>query len=251
MPTRSKITLFYGVVLPATVIVTTIELFFALGGEGKTSLFWFNLCYTIAIESIFFVYLNMLRFSSDRMTGAFYLMKSMWVPYYIITGIATILVYSILLSHFVPMRFYISTIIIYTLFGVIVAGITAKNYMIQKEQTVRIQQRGKILDYYTDSMSQLEKRYTEISRKHDIPSVTSGYNCELTRLTLKIRSLLPRVFDLDITLDKLDQIIDSCTEMLDAVETAPAADRQSISDKVKHFTDRSIDEIEIIKILTR
>ena len=250
MPIKSKLALFLSVILPATVIVTTIELFFIMGGEVKTSLFWFNLCYAVALEALFFVYLNMLRFASDRTGEAFHQMKGMWALYYMIAGMATLLVYSLLLAHFVPMRFYISAIIIYTLFWVIVAGITAKNDMMQKEQAVRIQHRSKMLDYYTDSMSQLEKRYTKISRKHDIPLATSGYNCELARLTLKIRSLLPRVFDLDITLDKLDQIIDSCTEMLDAVEAAPAADRQSISDKVKYFTDHSIDEIEIIKILT-
>lgn len=250
MSTKSKINLFYSVVIPATVIVTTIELFFVLGGELKTSLFWFNLCYTVALEAIFFVYLNLQRFSNDRITGAFYSMKGVWALYYIAAGAATMLIYTTLLLHFLPMRFYISTFIVYTLLWIIVAGLAAKNDVNHSEQTARLQQRGILLGYYADSILQLEKRYTDISSKLGISSTTRGYDCELTRLTMKIKSLSPSLFDLDITLDKLDQIIDNCAEILDAVETNPDADRHSIADKMKRFTDRSIDEIEIIKILT-
>ena len=88
-------------------------------------------------------------------------------------------------------------------------------------------------------------------RTLEIPQTTRNDDCELNRLTQKMKSLLPGAFDLETTQEKLDRIIDKCADMLDAIEANPPEDRQSIADSVKRFTGRSIEEIEIIKSLSR
>jgi hypothetical protein len=251
MTTKSKITLFSGVVIPALVVAATVILFFVFGGGEKTSLFWFNLFYTVLLEAIFFGYFGLVRSASDKMTGAFYSIMGVWAIYYIIAGVLTMLVYSLVLTHFVPMKFYIASIAVFTLLWLIVAGFVAETDALHREQTDQIQQRGRTLSYYTARMAQMEKRYAEMCRTLNIPATAKNFDCELNRLTQKLKSLLPSAFNNDTTADKLDRIIEKCADLLDATEANPADDRQSIADSVKRFTDRSIEEIEIIKSLTR
>ena len=243
--------MFSGVVIPSLVIVATVALFLVFGGEQKTSLFWFNLCYTVLLEAIFFGYLGLVRSASEKMTGAFFSIMGVWAIYYIVAGALTMVVYSVALSYFVPIKFYISAIVVLTLVWLIVAGLLAETDARHKAQTDQIQSRARTLSYYTARMSQLEKRYVEICRTLEIPQTTKNFDCELNRLTQKMKSLLPGVFNNEMTQGKLDQIIDKCADLLDAIETDPADNRRSIADNVKRFTNRSIEEIEIIKSLTR
>ena len=141
MITKSKITLFSGVVIPSLAIVATIILFFVLGGGEKTSLFWFNLCYTVVLEAIFFGYLGIVRSASDKMTGAFYSIMGVWALYYIVAGALTMLIYSLSLAQFVPMKFYVSLLVVITILWLIVAGLVAETDVRHKEETGRIQQR--------------------------------------------------------------------------------------------------------------
>ena len=133
----------------------------------------------------------------------------------------------------------------------IVAAFVAKTGTNRGKQTDAMMQGGNTLSDYIARMSQLEKRYAGISRKLGIPPATYDYSCDMTRLTLKMKSLLPCMLEHDITQCKLEKIIRKCSEMLDAMEANPAASRHTIAINVKHFIEYSIDEIEIIKILTR
>jgi len=145
----------------------------------------------------------------------------------------------------------VAFVAIITFIWAIVSVVIVNTSLSHEEQTDWMHQNSNTLSDYITRMSQLEKRYVEISRKLDIPSATCGHYCDLTRLTLKMKSLLPSVFDLYLTKVKLEQIIGNCANMIDAMETNPAVNRQSIAINVNHFVDHSIDEIEIIKILTR
>jgi hypothetical protein len=251
MSTSSKITFVSGVVIPALVIVATVALFFVFGGQEKTALFWFNLCYTVALEAVFFGYLGIVRASSDKLTGAFYSIMGVWALYYVIAGVAVILLYSVALSLFVPMKFYVAVVVVLTLLWLIVAGWVAETDSRHAEETAQLHSRGKTLSYYAAQMAQLEKEYMELRRMLEIPSTMQSYDCELTPLTVKMKSLLPGAFNLDTTQAKLDKIIDQCTLLLNSFRNHPSLDPKSVPDKVKRFAERSIDEIEIIKTLTK
>jgi len=153
----------------------------------------------------------------------------------------------IILFYVIPATALIAAIaLIFLWVLIIVIGLVAK----RRKQTDTIEQHGNTLSDYIAGMSKLEKRYVEISRKLRIPLVKHDYYCDLTRLTLKMKSLSPCIFDLDIVQDKLDQIIDKCTEMLDTMEANPPANRNVIADNLQRFIVQSIDEIEIIKIIS-
>ena len=154
----------------------------------------------------------------------------------------------IILFDIIPATAVVAAILLILLWVIIIAvGLVAK----RRKQTETLEQHGNTLSDYIAGMTQLERRYAEISRKLRIPSAKHDYYCDLTRLTLKMKSLSPGIFDLDMAQDKLDQILDNCTAMLDAIEANSANNRYAIADKLKRFIVQSIDEIEVIKILSR
>lgn len=249
---NSKISLVSGVIIPILTIALTIALFFVLHGDGdKSTLFYFNLCYSVVLEAIFFGYLGFVRSGSKKLTGAFYSIIGVYSIYYIITGFVCMLIYSLVLQNFIPLKYYISAIAVISLLWIILGSILLETDSAHKKDSDQLMERGHTLHYYNQKMLELEKRYITLSKDLNIPASTKNYNCELSRLSVKIKSLLPNVFNNDMTQEKLTSILDKCSELLDTIEDDNNPDKQKIADNIKRFTDRSIDQIELLKNLTR
>lgn len=248
----SKISFVSGVVIPALTVIVTVVLFFVFSGQGdKSSLFYFNMCYTVVLELVFFGYLSFARSGTDTVTGAFRSVMGIYSLYYITTGLVVILIYSLAISHLLPIKFYVAAIVVITLVWLILGALIAEVDTKHQQDAQQTMERGHTLTYFTQKMSQMEKQYITLCKELEIPSTTQNYACELSRLTVKFKSLMANVFNSDVAQQKLAEITDKCEALMDSIEQGVMADKQQIADKVKSFTNRSIEEIDLLKTLTR
>lgn len=241
-----------GIIIPVATVATTIILFCLFKFEGNPgALFYFNMCYTCALEALFFGYLGFLRRGKGKTTGAMYSIMGVYSLYYIIVAVVVMLSYAVLLSTFIPLKFYIAAVVIISLLWLIMGSLLVETDTNFKENTEKLQAQGRTLGYFLKRIEILEKRYITISSELSIPYESKSYLCELSRLSTKIKSLMPNFFTNDMAQTKLQDIIDNCTSLINEVEQCSDTDKTKVAARVKHFVDNSIDEIELIKSLTR
>ena len=115
------------IVLPAVTAVLTIVLFFMFRPEDSTGLFWLNLVYTVLLEGIFFGYIISLNRKSEIVSVPFKAVFGIYALYYIVAGLAWMLLYSLLLARLgVSIKVDIAVLIILTLLWIILALVTAQ-----------------------------------------------------------------------------------------------------------------------------
>ena len=248
---NSKISFVSGVIIPILTLIVTTILFFALGPAEKTSLFYVNLGYTLFLELVFFGYLTFLRVGSRETTGAFYSVIAAFSWYYIIVGLIIMLVYTLGLASIFALKYYVSALAVITLVWIIVGALLTETDARHHADTVQLTERGQTLHYYLEKMSQIERRYKALNKDLELPATTQNYDNEFSRLTVKIKSLLPNVFNSDTAQEKLTAIITQSTDLLDKIEDGEITDKDTIVNTVKRTVDRAIDDIELLKSLTR
>jgi len=271
---KIKISLVSGVILPIVTMLVTIMLFFVLGPKEKTSLFYVNLVYALILVAVFFGYINFVRLGKSKTSGAFYSVMGAFSTYYIIVGVAIMLVYNFLLTPvippkyygavayyiaehagfslpYVPLKFYISALIILTLLWIILGVLLAESDMHYRAGAVKLAERGKNLHYYVGQMSQIEHRYSALSKKLELPRSTQSYENEFSRLTVKFKSLVPGVFESEMAQSQLSNIISQCNNLLSSIENGEQADAQTIANNVKNTVNNAVNEIEFLKTSTR
>jgi len=246
-----KISFISNVVVPLLTLIVTTILFFVLGPTEKTTLFYVNLGYALFLEAIFFGYLSFARSGSAETTGAFYSVIGVYSTYYIIIGFIMMMVYTLGLSEIMALKYYISALAVFTLAWIIVGTLLAETDVYHKADTVQLGERGKTLHYYLEKMAQIERRYIALSKKLELPSTSENYACEFSRLTVKVKSLLPNVFNSETAQSTLSTMINSCDEVLNGIEDGQHIDKEAIINAVKRTIDRNIEDIELLKSLTR
>lgn len=137
---NSKISLITGVIIPVIVVITTIAMFFVWTNEERSALFYLNLSYTVLLELLFFGYIRFMRMGVTHFTGAFYSIMAVWSIYYIIVGFLVML-----LSWALPIKFYITLLVIITLFWLIVGALVAQTDSDHKEDMELTEQKNKKL----------------------------------------------------------------------------------------------------------
>ena len=135
---NKTINLLADVVLPCVTVVLTAILFFMFRPDESTGLFWLNLCYTIMLEGVFFGYIISLNHKTESIPVPIKAVFGVFALYYIVVGLGCMLFYSLLLVHFLSIKFYVSALIIITLLWIIGAMLTAQvgsNYQAAQEKT--------------------------------------------------------------------------------------------------------------------
>lgn len=121
----NKINTFANVVMPTVVIAATVLLFFLFQPAESGALFYVNLCYTLLLEGVFFGWLALLR-GGDGFSVAFRAAMGICAFFYVMAGIGWMLLYGILLSAVLALKWYIALIIVFTLIWLIVGSLLAQ-----------------------------------------------------------------------------------------------------------------------------
>jgi hypothetical protein len=239
-------------ILPATVIVLTATLFFMFRPENCTALFYLNLAYTILLEAIFFGYINLLYRKIKSVSTPFIAVFGIYSLYYVIAGTGWMLLYSLALSHFLSIKVYIAALIVLTLLWIILSVLTAQADSNFKESTDKLNERRHTLEYYAQKIALLASRYDKLCTEKGIRYATESNNrTVLDRLKTKIGFLTPNVLNSETACSQLNAMLDKCEEIIE--ETALASD-DTLADwekKMNRFVNNSIDELEMIKNITR
>jgi len=138
-----KTSLFLNVVVPLLVLIVTMILFFVLGPTEKTTLFYVNLGYALFLEAIFLGYLRFARLDSAETTGAFYSVVGVYSTYYIIIGFIIMMVYTLGLAEIIVLKYYVSTLAVFTLAWIIVGTLLTETDAYHKADIVQLAERKK------------------------------------------------------------------------------------------------------------
>lgn len=240
------------VVLPIVTLATTAALFFMFQPEEPTKLFYFNLGYTLFLEALFFGYFDLLHLKPSSLSVPLLIVAGVYTFYYVITGFGWMLLYSLLLSHFLPFNVYMAGFMVLTLLWVVVSVMTAHPNVNHQERMEKLDDQRRTLDFYTQKISILSSRYEKICIERNIPYQTESNNrTVIDRLKSKISSLTPNVFRSDSACSQLDAMLDKCDVLIEQTEAAGEDALSELTKAMQRLVDRYIDELEMLKTLTR
>jgi hypothetical protein len=249
---NTKINNITNIILPIVVIVITIALFFMFKPQETTFLFYLNLFYIIFLETIFFGYLNVLHAKTKELSAPYFAIFGVYSLYYIIVGLGWLLLYSLLLSHFAPLKVYVTGLMVLTLLWIIISVLTAQTDSNYKQTIDKLKEQGQSLSFYTQKITLLASRYANLCEEKGLKYETDSNNrTALDRLMGKISFLTPNVFRNETTAVQISSMISKCEDIIDETESATEEKLSEIQKKMQRFVDSAVAEIDMLKNLTR
>ena len=105
--------------------------------------------------------------------------------------------------------------------------------------------------FYTEKMNQLASKYLQqgIDKDTDL-SQWDGYKVLGTLIT-KINHLTPSIFRNDMAVKQLSNMLENCEKIVAEMEEVPDSDLNMIDCKMKRFASNAIDEITLLRNLSR
>jgi len=247
-----KINIIANVVLPTVVIVMTITLFLIFKPHETTSLFYINLFYTVFLEAIFFGYINVLHTKTKELSASFFATIGVYSLYYIIAGFGWLLLYSFLLLYYVPLKVYLTGIMIFTLLWIIITILTALLDNNNKQTTDKLKEQGLSLNFYAQKIALLASRYAKLCEEKGLKYETDSNNrTTLDRLMGKISFLAPNIFRNETTAVQISSILSKCEDIINETESATEEELKEIQKKMQSFVNNSVAEIDMLKNLTK
>lgn len=199
----------YSFVVLIFIIVTTIFLFFYwTSGDTRTSLFAFNLAYTISLELLFFGFIYVKKFLRD-INGAIYSVLATVIVFYVIFGFAALLIFNLFLLHVISVKWYYTFIILGTAIGIIAAGFSMKvNDSLNTDSASEIASQSH--QRYLQELIYLEQQYKSLLVQKGIKeSFESEYDCTISKLVNKLRFIDSERLREDLLNDRINQAINN------------------------------------------
>lgn len=238
--------------LPFITIVLTIVLFFIFRPKVMTGLFWINMGYCILLEVVFFGYIISLRRNIESFSAPLKAVFGVFALYYIVVGLICMLLYSLLLVHFMSLKFYISALIIITLLWIIGSLLTLQagsNYEATQEKNA---EKRKLLNFHIEKIKMLANRYANLyEEKQLIYDKASNQRTALDKLATKINGLTPGVFKNETATIQINTIISKCELLLDEAEMTTEEQMPEIEKKIQRFVETSIIEINMLQSFSK
>jgi hypothetical protein len=240
------------IILPVVVVVMTAVLFFMFRPAEATILFYLNLGYTIFLEVIFFGYINLLYRNIKTFSTPFYAVFGIYAAYYVTIGFGWMLVYSLGLSYFISIKIYVAGLIVLTLLWIIISVLTAQTDSNYKESVDKINNQKYTLEFYTQKIVLLASQYEKLCMEKNIKYQTDSNNrTALDKLKGKISFLTPNVLNDETSRSQLNTMLDKCEAIIGEIESAEEDKLTELDKKMQRFVNNSIDELNMLKNLTR
>ncbi|MDX9799183.1 MAG: hypothetical protein RBT05_10035 [Bacteroidales bacterium] len=235
------------ILLLCTIAVTVFLFLFWSKEENRTALFAFNLGYTIFLELLFYGFIYITRFNSKKILGSTYSVLGSILFFYLIFGLATILIYNLLLLDIISIKWYYSIIIIGTLFGLISTGFTLKlnnNVVGENEKTEEVFESKSTL---IQELRYLENKYkSELSKKGLSESFESEYDTVINKLTNKVQFVNPKIIENNNSYSKIKESISSIENIITEFKKSES-DGKTIQAKVTEIVNDTIFYINSLK----
>ena len=240
------------IILPAVVALITIVLFFMFKPSEAGVLFYFNLGYIILLQVVFFGYLNLLHARTKEFSPPFLAVFGVYAIYYVIIGLACVLVYSLLLHFIVPMRFYVAVLMILTLIWIVLSVLTAQADSNYKKTVEKTKDDTDTLNFYAQKINLLANRYDNLCEEKGLKYETDSNNrTALDRLKGKISFLTPNVLSSNTAVSQLTSLFNKCEAIIEETELATEEQLAELQKKMQRFVDNAVAEIDILKNLTK
>ena len=249
---NKKINIIANIILPLVVIVMTVVLFFMFKPQETTPLFYINLFYAVFLEAILFGYFNLLYVKTKDFSTPFFAVFGVYSLYYIIVGIGWLLLYSLLLSHFMSLKIYITGLMVLTLLWIIISVLTAQTDSNYKQTTNKLKAQGQSLNFYTQKITLLASRYAKLCDEKGLKYETDSNNrTVLDRLSGKISFLTPNILENEAAVTQISSMLSKCEDIIDETATATEEKLVEMQTKMKRFVDNSVAELDMLKNLTK
>jgi hypothetical protein len=249
---NAKINTIANIVLPVVSIALTVVLFLMFRPEEPTSLFYLNLAYTVLLEAIFFGYFNLLHSKTEEVSTPFYAIFGVFALYYIVIGLGCMLLYSLALMYFVPIKFYVAALIVLTLLWIILSVLTAQTDSNYKQTANKLNDQQHTLSFYAQKIALLTSRYEKLCAEKGIHYQTESNNSSvLDKLKGKIEFLTPNILSSETAHLQLNVMLDKCEAIIEETEAATADQLVDLEKKMQRFVNNSIDELNMLKNITR
>jgi len=249
---NKKINIFAGVVLPFLVIAVTAALFFMFRSEETTALFYINLGFTIFLEAIFFGYINLVYKKVEGVSTPFLAIFGIFAFYYVIISGAWMLLFSLILSHYVGLKIYIAGLMVLTLLWIIVSLITGQADSNYKQTTDKLKADGKTLEYYKQKITLFATRYEKLCAEKGLKYETDSNNkTVLDKLKGKISFLTPNILNNEMAVSQLNSLLSKCEDIIDETESATDEKLPDLQKKMQRFVENALMELDMLKNLSR
>ena len=247
---NSKINIISNVVLPIFVIALTTILFFMFQPEEPTTLFYLNWGYVVFLEVVFFGYMNFVfRKRVGSLSTPFYAIFGVYSFYYVLTGVIWLLLFSLAIAHFAPVKVYVAGIVLLTLLWIILSLLTAQTDSNYKQFTDQLADRRQSTDLYTRRMNMLYNRYKQICKAKFIGD--DGNKTEINNFKFKLNTLSPNIFSNSGAVSQLNSILDTFEQLIDQMEDAGDENIDELNKKTIRFAESAVGKLDTIKNMVR
>jgi hypothetical protein len=220
--------------------------------KETTALFYLNLVYTILLEIVFFGYLSFLYAKIKEFSTPLFAVFGVYAIYYVIIGFICMLAYSLLLSNIMPIKFYIATLMIFTLLWIIISVLTAQTDSNYKDTVEKLKDAGHTLNFYTQKINLLANRYEKLCAEKGLKYETDSNNrTVLDRLQGKISFLTPNILSNETAVSQLTSLLNKCEDIIEQTELTAEEQSVVLQKKMQCFVDNAVAEIDMLKNLTK
>jgi hypothetical protein len=176
--------------LVITMAVTIALFFYWTPEESRGNLFAFNMVYALFLELLFFGFVYVTKINNRTILSATYSVLGTIVFLYVLFGIASLLLFNLLLLQYLSVKWYFTFILLGTVTGVVAAGFTMQlNRKIVDEGDVKEKFTTKRTDI-TRELKYMEQKYlATLSEKglRDHTIAGSEYKSVIGKLLIKTR----------------------------------------------------------------
>jgi len=230
-----------------SLIVTVFLFYYWSEAENRTSLFAFNLGYTLFLELVLYGYIYITRFNSKKIIGATYSILGTILFFYFLFGAISILSYNLLIIHLLSVKWYYTLIILGSLIAIIATGFTIKLNNNQVSQDERIDKTSNSLSNMLQELKYLDSSYiSALSSKGIKETFESDYDSVIEKLINKINFINPKDFENDFTSSRISSQINTIGQHIAELKK-PDSDGQSIHKNIVDCVDDTINFINSLK----
>lgn len=236
-------------VMPVVVILATLVVSLVLKPEEVTPLFYVNLCFGIFWELVFFAWMAFSRSDTSALSSVFKAVSGGMSLYYVFISFIVMLVYSIGLAGIIHLKWYICILSVLTILWYALGSFVAHyDNAFNARQGVLNDARAVIA---LDS-AKISKMVERCSRIYDTQGVKykteANVKNPVEKLYRKMNTITPNVLRNSMAVTQLNLIINTCEELLDALESAENIDAfKSAEEKLERFIKSSVSDVDFLK----
>lgn len=236
MNTTKRINIFANVMSPIAVMVVTIVLFFVFSPDDTGTLFWFNMIYTVMLEGILFAYIGWLPLSKSSvilkwMCGTFAII-------YICIALVWMLLFGLLLCHWMSLKIYFSVISVISVIWIYVNATTVKVDNISETSKEKLSDNRHKLDYIVSHSDMMSEQFNLIMSVH--PELSTAAS-SVRSLCKGLATLSPTAMADDVITKQVNNIISGFREILDIPISEQSASQ------IKNYADNALLTLNNIK----